>query len=325
METNQIEIREKKDMEEITTENKKPKIIVVLGQTATGKSDFAVSLARNLKGEIISADSRQVYKGLDIGTGKITKGEMKRIPHHLLDVVSPKKVYSVAEWKEKAEEVIADIIKRKKVPIVCGGTGLYISALVDNITFPEVKPDWKLRASLEKKSCSELVDILNILVPNRNAAQEVDEKNPRRLIRAIEIANELGYLPEKTERPERGYLGQYDVLQIGLSVPDPDLRKKIKKRLLARMRQGLFTEASRLRKRGLSLKRMHELGLEYHYLALFLENEIGKKAFTEELASAIWQYAKRQRTWFKKDKRILWVSPKDTERSVHLARIFLSS
>lgn len=312
-------------MEEITTESKKPKIIAVVGQTATGKSDFAVSLARNLKGEIISADSRQVYKGLDIGTGKITKGEMKRIPHYLLDVISPKKIYSVAEWKKDAEAAIEDILKRGKVPILCGGTGLYISALVDDITFPEVKPDWKLRASLEKRSRTELIDILNMLAPNRTPAQAVDEKNPRRIIRAIEIANELGYLPEKTERPERGYLGKYDVLQLGLSVPDVDLKKKIRKRLLARIRQGLFTEGTRLHKKGLSLKRMHELGLEYHYLALYLEEAISKKAFVEELSTAIWQYAKRQRTWFKKDKRILWISPTDTERSVHIARIFLES
>lgn len=310
-------------MEEIIKINTRPKIVTIVGQTATGKSDFAVALARILNGEIISADSRQVYKDLNIGTNKITKREMKRVPHYLLDVASPKKTFTVTDWRTEAEKTIQKIIARDKLPIICGGTGFYVSSLVDDMQFPEVKADHKLRAGLEKKSLPELVDILNMLVPNR--PKDIDEKNPRRLIRAIEIANELGYLPARPERPERGYLGKYDVLQIGLSLPEEELKKKIKTRLRKEIRKGLFTEGRKLHRQGLSLSRMHELGLEYHYLALWLSGDISKRTLEDELGTAIWQYAKRQRTWFRKDKRILWVSPTDIERTVHLVKIFLGS
>ena len=131
------------------------KVIVILGQTATGKSDFAVEIAKLIGGEIISADSRQVYKGLDIGSGKITKKEMRGVPHHLLDVASPSRTFSVADFKKKSELAIKQIVKNEKVPIICGGTGFYIDSLVSGQTLPEVAPDKKLRATLEKKSAEE--------------------------------------------------------------------------------------------------------------------------------------------------------------------------
>jgi tRNA dimethylallyltransferase len=143
------------------------KVVVILGPTATGKSDLAVKLAQKYNGEVISADSRQVYTGLDLGTGKITKKEMLGVPHHMLDVVSPKKVFTVSEWKEQAEKIIIDIISRGKLPIICGGTGLYIQSIVDNVVFPEVPPNLPLRKKLEKKSKLELIEILKKLDPRR--------------------------------------------------------------------------------------------------------------------------------------------------------------
>ncbi|OHA81715.1 MAG: tRNA (adenosine(37)-N6)-dimethylallyltransferase MiaA [Candidatus Yonathbacteria bacterium RIFCSPHIGHO2_01_FULL_51_10] len=289
---------------------KAPKIIVVLGPTATGKSDLAVTIAKKFNGEIISADSRQVYTGLDIGTGKVTRREMQGVPHHLLDVVSPKKQYTPAQWKNAAERVAQDIIAQGKLPIICGGTGQYIDALVYNISFPEVPPDKKLRARLEKLSSEKLFAMLKKLEPIR--AENIDAKNPRRLIRAIEIATALGHVPHlETGRPS-----DYDMLFIGLDMDDEMLRARIKARLLARLRQGMVAEAKRLYAQGVSWKRMEEFGLEYRYLSQYLCGKISRAELVEQLNFAIWHYAKRQRTWFKRNKDVQWLPADKKEASV---------
>src|SRR3989338_1311335 len=217
----------------------KKKILVILGTTATGKSDLAVKLAIKYSGEVISADSRQVYKGLDIGTGKITKKEMLGIPHHMLDVVSPKKVFSVAEWKKQADEKIIEILKRGKLPIICGGTGFYIQSIVDNLVLPEVPPNISLRKKLVKVSPSQLFEMLKKLDSRRaeNIAKEKGSKNPVRLIRAIEIATVLGSVPDlkKQKNP-------YEILQIGLKLPDSVLKEKIHNRILSRIKIGMVKE-----------------------------------------------------------------------------------
>ncbi|MBU4078319.1 tRNA (adenosine(37)-N6)-dimethylallyltransferase MiaA, partial [Patescibacteria group bacterium] len=163
----------------------KPKIIVVVGPTASGKSDLAVEIAKKYNGEVVSADSRQVYKGMDIGTGKITQKEMQGIKHYLLDVASPKTRFTVAQYQKKANQAIGEIIKKEKLPILCGGTGFYIQSIVDNIAIPKVKPDLKLRKNLEKQSAEELFEQLKKLDSER--AKNIDKYNKRRLIRAIEI------------------------------------------------------------------------------------------------------------------------------------------
>ena len=283
------------------------KIVVILGPTATGKSDLAVQLARKYNGEVISADSRQVYKGLDIGTGKITKKEMRGVPHYLLDVVSPKKVFSVAEWKKMADEKIADILSREKLPIVCGGTGFYIQSIVDNMVLPEVPPNLALRKKLEKKSASELFAILKKLDPKR--AKTIEKENPVRLIRAIEIATKIGKVPnlKKQKNPN-------EILQIGLTLPDDILKQKIHDRIISRMKKGMVREAENLHKNGLSWKRMRTLGLEYRYLADYLQNNISKKELKENIEKGNWDYAKRQMTWFKRDKNINWFKPKEIKK-----------
>jgi len=277
------------------------KILVILGPTASGKSDLAVGLARKFNGEVISADSRQVYKGLNIGTGKITKREMCGIRHHLLDVVSPKTTFTVARFKKKAEKAIVDIAERGKLPIICGGTGFYIQALADNISIPEVKPDKKLRVKLAKKSTTELFKILKKLDSRR--AREIDSKNPHRLVRAIEIATHIGKVPRlKTSN-------KYEVLQIGIKTDDKILKEKIYNRLLARIKIGMVAEARRLHEKGLSWKRMESLGLEYKYLAKYLKKEISKDEMIEQLNREIRKYAKRQMTWLKRDETIEWFTP----------------
>lgn len=301
-----------------------PKVLVILGPTAVGKSDIAVKLARKYRGEVISADSRQVYKGLDIGTGKITPdtknssnfsmGQAKKyifthkgIPHYLIDVVSPKKTFNVTDWKKLAEEKIETILKRSKLPIICGGTGFYIQSIVDGVVLPEVPPNKKLRKELEKKSLEELVLILKKL--DKDRIKNIDTKNPVRLIRAIEIAKALGKVP-KLKNAE----SKYDFIQIGITLPQDELRKKIEKRLLTRIKKGMIKEAENLLKKGVSLKRMKELGLEYKYLALFLEKKITKQEMLEKLNTEIWHYAKRQITWFKRDKRINWFKPNEISK-----------
>src|ERR1035437_2741649 len=160
---------------------RKEKVIVILGQTATGKSNLAVKIAKKVNGEIISADSRQVYKGLDIGTGKITQKEMKGIPHHLLDVANPKKQFSIALYKKLAEAKIEEIIASGKTPIICGGTGFYIDAITKGVIFPEVPPNFKLRKNLLRNDATALFRKLQKLDPER--AKNIDSKNKVRLIR----------------------------------------------------------------------------------------------------------------------------------------------
>ena len=292
------------------------KMIVVLGPTASGKSDLAVRLAKKFDGEVISADSRQVYNGLNIGTGKITKREMRGVPHHLIDVASPTKTFTVAEYKKLADKSIGRIWSRGKLPIICGGTGFYIRAVIDNLIIPEVPPDKKLRRRLDKKTVDELFAILKSLDPRR--AKEIDAKNPRRLIRAIEIATALGHVPHL-----EASLPSYDVLKVGLTLPDKILKQRIHIRLFARISRGMVAETKRLHKQGLSWKRMDELGLEYRYLARYLNGEISKKEMTIKLEKEIWQYAKRQRTWFKKDKRIRWHMLSDKKKIEKEVRGFL--
>lgn len=295
----------------------KPKIVVILGQTATGKSDMAVEIAKKFNGEIISADSRQVYKGLDIGSGKITKKEMRGVKHYLLDIISPKskKRFSVSDFQKNANKKITEIIKRGKLPIICGGTGFYIQSIVDGIVLPEVKENKELRNKLSKMSLSKLQQKLEKIDPERFS--EIDQKNPIRMIRAIEIATHMKKVPKIESNPI------YDCLQIGLKWPKNILEERIYKRIISRIEIGMIKEAKKLHNGGLSFKRMEELGLEYRYLALLLQNKISEKEFIENLNIKIKQYAKRQATWFDRDKRIKWFSPKQNLKIEKAVREFL--
>ncbi len=299
----------------------KPKLIVILGQTSTGKSDFAVSLATSLnktgvKCEIISADSRQVYKGLNLLSGKITKKEMGGIPHHLLDVVSAKKVFSVADFQKKAAKIITEISNRGNLPLLVGGTGFYIDAVVSGQVLPEVPPNLELRTKCQKMTLTELFRKLKQLDPAR--AKTIDAKNKVRLIRAIEIATALGSVPKlsKTESP-------YDIQIIGLTVSEAELKQRIHLRLVKRLKQGMLKEAETLHKSGISWKRMHDLGLEARYSALYLQKKIGKEEMVSELEKAIWHYAKRQMTWFKRDMNILWIKPTEIKKGLEKSKSLL--
>lgn len=276
------------------TPMQKPKVYVVCGPTATGKSDYAVELAQRIGGEVISADSRQVYRGMDLGTGKITKEEMKDIPHHLLDVADPRvDTFSVHDFQTLATAEIEEILERGNVPIICGGTGFFISSIVDGIILPEAPRNENLRKELEEKTTEDLFNILKKMDPKR--AESVDSKNRNRIIRSIEIASELGEVPEIKKRPSH-----YDFEIIYLDKPDEELKKRIEKRLLSRLDAGMIEEVERLHDGGVSWEKLESFGLEYKYISEFLQGKISKEEMIELLKTKIWQYAKRQRTWFKK-------------------------
>lgn len=285
----------------------KEKIIVILGPTATGKSDLAVCLAKKFNGEIISADSRQVYSGMDIGTGKVTKKEMGGVSHYLLDVVSPKKVFTVVEYKKLAEKSIENILAKGKTPIICGGTGLYIQSVVDNLMVPDVPENKNLRTKLVKESPSELYTILKSIDPRR--ARNIDKQNPVRLIRAIEIASAIGRVPKIKKQRQK-----YDFLQIGLKLNREELDTKIHTRLIRRLRAGMVAEVKKLHNDGIGWKRLFNLGLEYRFVSLFISGKLSKEEMINKLEIAIRHYAKRQMTWFKRDKTIEWFEPKEYEK-----------
>lgn len=276
------------------------KVIVILGQTATGKSILAVKVAKKVNGEIISADSRQVYRGLNIGTGKISRKEMKGVPHHLLDVANPKNKFSVAEYQKKAIYAMAEIIKNDKVPIICGGTGFYIDAITKGVVFPEVPPNIKLREVLAKKSTNRLFQMLVKL--DKTRSKNIDKNNKVRLIRAIEIAKALGKVPAITQATP-----VYKFIKIGLYLPPEKLKEKIKQRVRKMFQAGLLREIKKLKKAGISSKRLRELGFEY-------DNPNYEKVVKETL-----KYAKRQMTWFKRDKEIRWFDASPNDRSVERA------
>ncbi len=273
----------------------KPKIIVVCGPTATGKSDRAVEIAKSLVsgGEVISADSRQVYKYLDIGSGKIMPSEMQGIPHYMLDVCEPNEVYTVVDFQKEARKNIEDIFARGKTPIICGGTGMYIDAVVYNTVFPEVPSNEILRKELDNKTTEELQTTLQNL--DRERYEDIDIYNRVRLIRAIEIATTLGSVPKlQKESP-------YDVEWIYLDFPDDALKERIHTRLCKRIDMGMVEEVQHLITKNLATyERLEGLGLEYRYIGRYLQGIISKDAMLTQLEMEIWHYAKRQRTWFKK-------------------------
>ena len=291
------------------------KLIVILGPTSSGKSGLAVKLAKKFNGEIISADSRQVYKGMDIGTGKVTKKEREGIFHYLLDVVSPKRRFTVFQYRKLAINAINKILKKGKIPVLCGGTGFYIQAVVDGILIPEVPPDWKLRKKLEKKSLKELFFQLKKLDPKR--AKKIDKKNLRRLIRALEVII-------KTKKPIPALKKKplpYPVLMLGIKKDFQTLKKLIKGRLLKRLKKGMIAEVKRLKKSGVSWKRLEDFGLEYRWITKFLQKKISFLEMKEELQKDIEHFAKRQMTWFKRDQKIRWV--KNYKEAEKLVKKFL--
>lgn len=290
---------------------RKSSVIVILGPTSSGKSEIAIKLAKKLNGEVISADSRQVYKDMNLGTGKV-EGEWKKqknrkffvsegIPHHLLDFRSPKGEYNISHFKKHCQKLIDEVTALGRVPIICGGTGFWISAIVDNVELPRVKPNKTLRDRLEKKTTEQLFEILRRKDPSR--AKTIDQKNKIRIIRAIEIVQALGKTPELKKVENENYA----FLQIGIDWPQKKLDQKIMTRLESRWTAGMLKEVKSLKeKHKLSWKKIQSFGLGYYWIPEFLLGRIDKETLKERVFRAERGYAKRQRTWFKRDERIIW-------------------
>jgi tRNA dimethylallyltransferase len=292
----------------------KPKLIAIVGPNASGKTSLGIELAKKFNGEIISADSRQIYRGLDIGSGKATKREMRGIPHHLIDVASPRKVFTVAQFQKLGRRIIRKIIAKGKLPIIVGGTGLYVDALTHNHIFPTVKPNPKLRRKLEAQSPAALFAQLKKLDPRRAAT--IDPHNPRRLVRALEIVFATKR-PVPSREEALNSASDYDVLTLGVAISKKKLHEKIHRRLLARLRHGMIREVERLRESGLSFQRLENLGLEYRYLGRYLQGQLSKKEMAAELEKEIRRYADRQMTWFRKDKTIRWIkNDREAEKKI---------
>ncbi len=275
-------------------------LIAIVGPTASGKTGLAVRLARALHGEVISADSRQVYRSLDIGTEKITEREMYGVPHHCIDIASPRRAFSVEQWRRHAEKALRGVVRRGALPIVAGGTGFYVKSLVYGHTFPQVKPNAELRRRLHKQSTDALYAMLQERDPAR--AQTIEKDNPRRLIRALEIADVLGSVP-----PAPDGKSPYNVRWVGIKPPFEILEDRIRTRLRKALRRGLVAETKRLRDElGLSWQRIDELGLEYRTVASYIRGELPKAELEEKLFRSVRQYAKRQVRWLKRNNDIVW-------------------
>lgn len=291
----------------------KQKLLVIVGPTASGKSDLAIHCAKKWNSEIISADSRQVYKGMSIGTGKVTKKEMQGIRHYLLDVAHPARQFTVVQYKKQAEAALQKIYKHGVAPILVGGTGFYIQAVLDDVLFPRVPPNKRLRKKLERLTATELFGMLKRKDPQR--AKTIEQKNKRRLIRALEIIEKTGK-PIPTNIKSKKQEARWNILLLGIWMPNKILDKRIKTRLHARLNpptgENMIAEVKHLRARyRISWQRLENFGLEYRWIARYLQKQISHQEMEEKLYQDIKRYARRQMTWFKRDPRIIWIEYKN--------------
>ena len=330
-----------------------PRLIAILGPTASGKSTLGIQLAQKLDGEIISCDSRQIFRRLDIGTGKVTKEEQAQVPHHLLDITDPGDAFSAAHFQNLAFKAIDSIISRNKTPLLVGGTFLYAYAVIDNYQFSNAKPDMDRRKELANKSIDDLrvilseaqsafdgqaklkdlakddsalpSKILGLHLPASTSARfdqdngltdrlnASDSKNPRRLIRAIEKL-EAGEPLKQKKHPQK-----YDPIILAIDVPRDALYQKIDQRVDGRVKEGMIQEVEQLLKSGVSEEWLINLGLEYKWITECLQGKCAQQEMISRLKTAIHAFARRQLTWLRRDKRIIWV------KNHHEAQTFLDN
>lgn len=280
---------------------KNNKLVVILGTNASGKSGLGIELALKFGAEIVSADSRQVFKGLDLGSGKVTKEEMKGVPHFLLDVAAPGDFFSLMDYQKLAYEAIDDIVSRGKTPFLVGGTGLYVNAVVDGYNLTDAPVDEELRKKVEAMSLNELQDLITEKCSIGGIPENLDMSNKRRLERAAEKL--LMGKPLNLESVKR-----YDTLCLGVTWERQKLYKRIEERLDRRLEQGMIEEVENLMKQGVSDDFLYKLGLEYRYIMMYLRGRFdSKEAFREKLFMEIRHLAKEQMTWFRKRQDITWL------------------
>ncbi|MBR5762136.1 MAG: tRNA (adenosine(37)-N6)-dimethylallyltransferase MiaA [Lachnospiraceae bacterium] len=275
------------------------KLLVITGTNASGKSGLGIELARKYGAEVISADSRQVFTGLDLGSGKVIPEEMKGVRHHLLDVAAPNDFFSLSDYQRLAYEAIDDILARQKKAFLVGGTGLYVNSVVDGYNLSESAPDPEIRKQVEEKTLEELIEMLK--EHNPAALERVDLKNKRRVERAVEKA----LAGDKDENPSEK---RYETFVIGVTWPREVLYERIHERLDRRLDQGMIDEVVKLREAGATDEFLYKLGLEYRYILMYLRGEFASfDDFYETLFKEIRHLAKEQMTWFRKRKDIHWI------------------
>ena len=277
--------------------NRKPKLISIVGTTASGKSSLGIELALRFGAEIVSADSRQVYRHLDLGTGKVTPEEMALVKHHMIDIIDLGEPYSMAEFQSDAYKVIDGIADKGCLPMLVGGTGLYTRSVVEGYSLCDVPPNEELRARLESKNREELLSIL----ASFGKTEIPPETSERRMIRMIEKL-EGGASADAESEP------RYDVLQLGITYPREVLNQRILERLDARIEAGMIDEVRRVLELGATEQFLEKLGLEYRYTYRYIAGKYNSfEEYHEELYREICRFAKRQMTWFRKEKNIVWL------------------
>ena len=274
-----------------------PKVVAVVGTNASGKSALGIELAKKYNAEIISADSRQVFRGLDLGSGKVTPEETQGVPHHLIDVREPNEFFSMADFQRMAYQAIDDIRGRGRLPMIVGGTGLYVDSVLDGYLLSDKEPDLAYRAELEKLTTPQLYDMLLELKPD----VQVEKNNRNRVMRIIERIHD-------GDDATPGKQARFESLRLGVSWPREVLGRRIDERLERRLEQGMIEEVQRLMDKGATTEFLLGLGLEYRFITQYLIGEIpDRQVMLDKLAIAIKQFAKRQMTWFRRNPEIVWL------------------
>ncbi len=301
----------------------KPTVYVIGGPTASGKSKLAVELAKKINGEIISADSMQIYKDMNIGTAKITNQEMQGIKHYLIDFISPEQRYSVSSFKKDAEDAIEKILSNGKTPIIVGGTGLYIDSLIYGIEFQDEKIDTKYREKLNKIAEIEGLEKLYKKAQkiDPEAMAKISANDRKRIIRVLEIYHKTGKTKTEQEKESRKNEVKYNYKVFAITIPREKLYERINKRVDQMLEQGLIEEVEKILEKYSYFPTAMQ-GLGYKEVIEYLENKITKEEMIEKIKKETRHYAKRQITWFKKNKETIWLDgEKTTEENVYLMTI----
>ncbi len=286
-------------------------LIAIVGPTATGKSDLAIYLAQEFGGEVINADSRQVYRYMDIGTAKLIREELVIIPHHLIDIINPDEDFSLARYKEMVIEKIDEIHKRGKVPILAGGSGQYVWALLEGWEIPRIEPDPELRQRLEEKAAAGKADELyrELEEIDPEAAQNIDPRNIRRVIRALEVSSQTGKL---FSRLKTKVTPPYDAIIIGLTTDRKELYRQTDERIESMIEKGLVEEVKKLKKMGYGTDLPSMSSIGYKQVMKYLDGEISLESAIQQIKTETHRLVRRQYTWFSlTDERIKWLDVQD--------------
>ncbi|MDR7869972.1 MAG: tRNA (adenosine(37)-N6)-dimethylallyltransferase MiaA [Tissierellaceae bacterium] len=291
----------------------KENLFILIGPTAIGKTDLSIDLAKKLNGEIISADSMQIYKYMDIGTAKIRKNEMDNIPHYLIDMIYPDEEYTVADYQRDATKLVTDINLRNKLPIVVGGTGLYINSLVYNLNFTKSPPNDEYRLELEK-----LADIYGdsylhekLAEVDFESSKSISKNDRKRIIRALEVYEVTGKTMSEHNKDFRREIDKYSLTMICLNMDRKKLYDRINRRVDIMIENGLIDEVNNILNMGYSKDLVSLKGIGYKEIIMYLEGDVSLDTAIEKIKQGSRNYAKRQLTWFRRDKRIKWIDKDD--------------